>query len=215
MVLTAQPRGLTALRAVLWAGALAPALRLAAGFFQGTLGANPIEKITHVTGLTAMVLLLLTLAVTPVRRLTGWNPVIRIRRPLGLFAFFYATLHFATWMVLDLNLRLDWVWTEIRERPYITVGFAAFLVLVPLAVTSTKGWIRRLGRRWALLHRGAYVAAALAVVHFLWVVKADARLPWALAGVLVLLLAFRLPGSGRSRRTAPGARGAAASGSAD
>lgn len=183
---------LLTLRILLWLGALAPAAWLAAGFFLDWLGVNPIEKMTHVTGMTALILLLLTLAVTPLRRLTGWNPLIQLRRPLGLFAFVHATLHFSIWMVLDLGFRLDWVWGEIRERPFITVGFAAFLVMIPLAVTSTKGWIRRLGRRWALLHRGAYLAAGLAIVHFTWIQKADLRLPLLLAGVLGLLLAFRV-----------------------
>jgi methionine sulfoxide reductase heme-binding subunit len=193
------------LKILLWLGALAPAAWLAAGFFLDWLGVNPIEKMTHVTGMTALILLLLTLAVTPLRRLTGWNPLIRLRRPLGLFAFFNAFLHFSIWMVLDLGFQLAWVWEEIRERPFITVGFAAFLVMIPLAITSTKGWIRRLGRRWALLHRGAYLAAGLALVHFTWIQKADLRLPLLLAGVLALLLAFRIPlwlagGRGRSRK---------------
>lgn len=190
------------LRVALWLGAPAPAVWLLAGHFRGWLGVNPIEKLTHVTGLTALVLLLATLAVTPVRRLTGWNPVIRIRRPLGLFAFFYACLHVAVWMVLDLGFQLGWVWEDVRERPYITVGLGAFLLMVPLAVTSTRGWIRRLGRNWSRLHRLIYASAALGILHFYWLVKADVRLPLLLAGVFALLMAARLPG-----RRSPRCRG--------
>jgi len=141
--------------------------------------------------MSALVLLLVTLGVTPFRRLTGWNPVIQLRRPLGLFAFFYVCVHFSIWMGLDLGLRLDWVWDDIKERPFITVGFTGFLILIPLAVTSTKGWIRRLGRRWGKLHRGIYLAASLGVVHYYWLVKADVRLPLRLGAVLTVLLALR------------------------
>lgn len=181
------------LRIALWLGAAAPGAWLLAGHFRGWLGVNPIEKLTHVTGMAALVLLLVTLAVTPVRRLTGWNPLIRIRRPLGLFAFFYACLHVAIWMVLDLGLRFEWVWEDVRERPYITVGLAAFVLLVPLAVTSTRGWIQRLGRTWGRLHRLVYASAALGIVHFYWLVKSDVRLPLLLAGVFALLMAARVP----------------------
>lgn len=181
------------LRTVLWLGAPAPAAWLLAGYFLGWLGVNPIEKLTHVTGMTALVLLLVTLAVTPVRRLTGWNPVIRLRRPLGLFAFSYASIHLAIWMVLDLGLELAWAWEDVRERPYITVGMAAFLLLVPLALTSTRGWIRRLGRTWGRLHRLVYASTALGIVHYYWLVKSDVRLPLLLAGVFALLMAARLP----------------------
>lgn len=193
-----QKRAVTALKILLWLGALAPGVWLALGVFTGWLGVNPIETLTHVTGMSALVLLLLTLSVTPVRRLTGWNPLVRIRRPMGLFAFFYALAHFGIWAGLDLGLQVSWVLEDIRERPYITVGFAAFALLVPLAVTSTKGWIRRLGKRWAVLHRLTYVAAILGVVHFYWLVKADTRLPLLLAVVLAALLAFRLRGRRRS-----------------
>lgn len=188
------------LRIALWLGASAPAAWLLAGHFLGWLGVNPIEKLTHVTGMTALVLLLVTLAVTPVRRLTGWNAVVRIRRPLGLFAFSYASLHVAIWMVLDLGMQLDWVWEDIMERPYITVGLAAFVLLVPLAVTSTRGWIRRLGRTWGRLHRLVYASAALGIVHFYWLVKSDVRLPLLLAGVFALLMAARLPAFHRAVR---------------
>jgi sulfoxide reductase heme-binding subunit YedZ len=183
-----------ALKVLLWLGALAPGAWLVAGVFLGWLGANPIERLTHVTGMTTLVLLLLSLTVTPVRRLSGWNPAIKLRRPLGLFAFFYATCHFSIWFVFDMVFNLTWMLEDVVERPYITVGFTAFLILIPLAVTSTKGWIRRLGKKWRVLHRGIYVAATLGVIHFYWLVKADTRLPVVLGACLLVLLALRVPG---------------------
>ncbi len=193
------------LKVAVWAGALSPALWLGHAALTDGLGANPIEKLTHVTGMTALVLLLCTLAVTPVRRLTGWNPVIRLRRLLGLFAFFYAALHFLIWAVLDMTLAWSWMLEDIAQRLYITVGFTAFLLLIPLAVTSTRGWIRRLGRRWARLHRLVYLAATLGVVHFFWLVKSDIRQPLLMAVILAALLTMRLPPV--SARLARGARG--------
>jgi methionine sulfoxide reductase heme-binding subunit len=186
-------RTILALKAVLWLAALAPGAWLVAGIFRGWLGANPIERLTHVTGLTALVLLLVTLTVTPVRRITGWNPLIRLRRPLGLFAFFYALCHFSIWFVFDMVFNVSWMLQDVAERPFITVGMAALLVLVPLAVTSTRGWIRRLGRKWTTLHRGIYLAAALGVVHFYWGMKADTRLPVILGACLFVLLMLRVP----------------------
>jgi methionine sulfoxide reductase heme-binding subunit len=195
-------RAVLALKALLWASALAPAGWLLAGWFLGWLGANPIEKLTHVTGMSTLVLLLVTLAVTPARRLTGWNPIVRLRRPLGLFAFFYAALHLSVWMVLDLGFQVAWIAEDIAERPYITVGMAAFLLLVPLALTSTRGWIRRLGGNWSRLHALVYVSTALGIVHFYWLVKSDVRLPLALGGVYAALMASRVPGLMRRRRGA-------------
>ena len=181
------------LKVVLWIAALAPAAWLVRGVLQSDLGPNPIETLTHTTGMTALVLLLVTLAVTPVRRLTGWNPVIRLRRPLGLFAFFYAVSHFSIWFVFDMVFNVGWMIEDIAARPYITVGMAALVLLIPLAVTSTRGWIRRLGRKWAKLHRVVYVATGLAVVHFFWLVKSDYRQPILLASILALLLLARAP----------------------
>ncbi len=201
-------RSVRGLKVLLWVSALAPAAWIAAGAFRGWLGVNPIEKVTHVTGLSALVLLLLTLAVTPVRRMARWNRLIQLRRPLGLFAFFYAFLHFSIWMVLDLGFQLSWISEDIMERPYITVGFTAFVLLIPLAVTSTRGWIRRLGRRWATLHRLVYITATLGVIHFYWLVKADTSLPLLFAGILTLLLASRIGPwrEKRKRRQAASAR---------
>jgi sulfoxide reductase heme-binding subunit YedZ len=193
-------RVVLALKALLWTGALAPAAWLATGYVRQWLGANPIEKLTHVTGMTALVLLLCTLSITPLRRLTGWNPLIRLRRPLGLFAFFYALLHFGVWMVLDLGFELEWIAEDIAERPYITVGMIALVLLTPLALTSTKGWIRRLGRNWSKLHTLVYVVSGLGIIHFYWLVKSDVRLPLLLAGIFAALMAARVPVWVRGRR---------------
>jgi sulfoxide reductase heme-binding subunit YedZ len=195
-------RSVLALKVLLWMGALAPGAWLLVGFYAGWLGVNPIEKLTRVTGMTTLVLLLVTLAVTPVRRITGWNPIIRIRRPLGLFAFFYASVHFSIWFAFDMVFNVGWMLEDIAERRFITVGMAALLVLIPLAVTSTRGWIRRLGKRWTTLHRGVYLAAALGVVHYYWLVKADTRLPVLLGVVLAALLIARTPWFRRRRRRA-------------
>ncbi|MCD9032057.1 sulfoxide reductase heme-binding subunit YedZ [Luteimonas sp. Y-2-2-4F] len=156
------------------------------------LGADPVALIEHTLGLWALRFLLLTLAVSPLRQLTGQPALLRFRRLLGLYAFAYASLHFAAWLVLDL--RLDWgsVATEIARRPFITVGFLAWLLLVPLAVTSTRGWMRRLARNWQRLHRLVYAIAALAVLHFWWVVKSDIREPLLYAVLLAALLGWRL-----------------------
>jgi sulfoxide reductase heme-binding subunit YedZ len=200
-----QKRTVLLLKVVLWLSALTPGAWLLTGMFvyPDWVGANPIEKLTHVTGMTTLVLLLVTLSVTPLRRLSGWNPLIRLRRPLGLFAFFYALCHFSIWFVFDMVFNVTWMLEDVVERPFITVGFTAFLVLIPLALTSTKGWIRRLGKKWATLHKGIYVAAILGVVHFYWFVKADTRLPILLGACLLVLLALRSPRFSPKRK-APG-----------
>jgi sulfoxide reductase heme-binding subunit YedZ len=180
-------------------------------FARDALGANPIEEITHRTGKSALVLLGLSLAVTPVRRFTGWNGAIKLRRMLGLFAFFYAALHFLTWMVLDLFFEWSAIGGDIVDRPYITVGFTAFVLLIPLAVTSTAGWVRRLGgKRWQRLHRVVYAIAFLALVHFFWSQKKDISEPTIFATAIGALLAARLlPVPRRApapRRRPPGER---------
>ena len=185
-------RATAAIKAVVWIGALSPLALLVWDGFGGGLGAEPIEEVTHRTGIAALVLLLCSLAVTPLRRVTGWNRVVKLRRPVGLFAFFYATLHFLTYL-FDQEFLPEYVVEDVVEHPYVTAGFTAFLLLVPLALTSTQGMIRRLGRRWQKLHRLVYVAAALAVLHFLWLVKKDLTEPLVYAAVLAVLLAFRLP----------------------
>jgi sulfoxide reductase heme-binding subunit YedZ len=187
-------------KAAVFALALLPFALLVKDGLTDNLTADPIEEITHRTGWWTLSLLLVTLAVTPARRLTGWNRLVQLRRPLGLFAFFYATLHVLTYFGLDQLFALDYLVEDVVERPYITVGFTAWLLLVPLAVTSTRGWIRRLGKRWQRLHRLVYLAAVLGVVHFLWLVKADTREPLIFAAVLGALFLLRLPLRGRVRR---------------
>jgi sulfoxide reductase heme-binding subunit YedZ len=155
------------------------------------LGANPVETLNHRTGIWTLRLLLITLTVTPLRRLTGWNNLIRLRRMLGLYTFFYACLHFLTWLVFDHLFDVHEIAKDIIKRPYITVGFLAFVLLIPLAVTSTKDWVKRLGSRWARLHRLVYVIATGGVLHFLWLVKADVREPVVYASILAVLLAYR------------------------
>jgi sulfoxide reductase heme-binding subunit YedZ len=156
------------------------------------LGADPVAEIEHRLGIWALRFLLIALAVTPLRQLTGQPVLIRFRRMLGLYAFAYASLHLAAYLVLDLRGYWLQIFEEIVKRPYITVGFAAWLLLVPLAVTSTTGWIRRLGKRWAALHKLVYAIAVLAVLHFWWLVKSDIREPALYAGILAVLLGWRL-----------------------
>lgn len=156
------------------------------------LGADPVAEIEHRLGIWALRFLLITLAVKPLRQLTGQPVLVRFRRMLGLYAFAYTTLHLMAYLVLDLRGYWLQIFEEIVKRPYITVGFAAWLLLVPLAVTSTTGWIRRLGRRWALLHTLVYAIAVLAVLHFWWLVKSDIREPALYAAILALLLGWRL-----------------------
>ena len=172
---------------------LLPLLRLVGLGFSGELGANPIEFITRSTGTWTLVGLLVTLSVTPLRRLTGRADLVRYRRMLGLFAFFYACLHFVTYVWLDQFFDPAAIARDIVKRPFITVGFTAFVLLLPLAVTSTHAMMRRLGRRWQQLHRLIYVIALLGVIHFLWLVKKDLTEPLTFGAVLALLLALRLP----------------------
>lgn len=168
----------------------------------GALGANPVEEVTHFTGDWALRFLVLTLAVTPVRQLFGWNAVIGYRRLLGLLCFFYACLHVSTYVVLDHFF--DWraIVEDVAKRPYVTAGFAAFVSLTPLAITSTRGWIRRLGKRWTQLHRLIYFAAIAAVVHYWWLVKADIREPLLYAAVVGVFLSSRVVVSLRARQKA-------------
>lgn len=179
------------LKLLIFGGGLIPFGMLVAGIVTDNLGANPIEFITHETGTFALAFLVVTLSISPIRRLTGWHEVIRVRRMLGLFAFFYACLHFLTWFVFDHTLDVGGMIEDVAKRPYITVGMTAFLMMLPLALTSTTAMIRRLGKRWQMLHRLTYAAAVAGVVHFWWLVKADITEPrrWALA--LTVLLGLR------------------------
>ncbi len=189
-------------KVVLWVACLAPfaLLVLQAFGYAGGLGANDVEKVRDVCGKTGLNLLLITLAVTPLRRWTGINRLITFRRPLGLFAFFYVTLHFVTYVVLDLGLIFQpalagqILLADIAERPYITVGFTAFVLLIPLAATSTRALQRRLGRNWAKLHRLIYVVAVLGIIHYYWQVKSDLDFvqPLIYATILAVLLGARV-----------------------
>jgi sulfoxide reductase heme-binding subunit YedZ len=173
--------------------ALAPLALLVLDFFNDHLTANPIQAATLRTGLPALVLLVLSLAVTPLNTLFGWKRVVTLRRPLGLYAFLYASIHMLIFFVIDYGLDLGLIWQTITEKPYVLVGLSALLILIPLAITSTKGWQRRLGKRWKVLHRLVYLAAPLAVVHFVWLVKSDIREPLLYGAAVILLLALRLP----------------------
>jgi methionine sulfoxide reductase heme-binding subunit len=156
------------------------------------LGANPIDEVTDQTGIWTLRLLLITLAVTPARRLTGWNRLIQLRRMLGLFAFFYGSLHFLTYLWLDQFFVIEDIIADVKDRPFITVGFASFTLLIPLAVTSTTAMIKRLGGKWwQRLHRLVYVIAIGGVVHYLWLVKADTQQPLLYGGILGVLLVYR------------------------
>jgi sulfoxide reductase heme-binding subunit YedZ len=208
--------------------ALVPAAWTIWAFQTGALSANPLSDVTNETGVWTLRFLCVTLAITPLRRITGWNLVIRFRRMLGLFAFFYGTLHFLTYVIADRFASLidfpdgivAWstarnllaaIGEDVYKRPYITVGFTALVLMLPLAVTSTAGWIRRLGgRRWQTLHRLIYVSAIGGVIHYWWLVKADVSRPQTYAVVVGLLLAFRVYWS-RVRSTAPRARTSAPS----
>jgi methionine sulfoxide reductase heme-binding subunit len=180
--------------------ALAPAAYLLFRTFTGRLTANPIEDITLTTGIWALRFLVLTLAVTPARRITKWNDVVRFRRMLGLFAFFYATLHLATFVVLDHYFDVRRILADIVKRPYITMGSIAFLSMLPLALTSTKGWIRRLGRKWQALHRLIYLSGIAAAIHYLWKVKVMVGSPVYYAAAVAALLLFRLAWRVRNTR---------------
>lgn len=183
---------LRAARPVLFVLSLGPAIRLLLRGLQGDLGVNPAETLQLETGLWTFRFLLLTLAVTPVRRLTGWNRVIQYRRMLGLFAFFYGVVHMLTYVALDLSFAMGDFAADVAKRPFITLGVLALALMVPLAVTSTRGWIRRLGRRWQSLHRLIYASAVFAALHYAWKVKVFTGSPVWYAAAVALLLGLRL-----------------------
>ncbi len=188
-------RTLRLVKLFVWLGCLAPAAILvlrAANVAAFSLGANPVEELLNVCGKTGLNLLMITLMVTPVRRATGLNWLLGLRRLLGLFAFFYLATHFLVYLSLDLGFAWGTVLVDIAERPYITVGFTALMLLVPLAVTSTNGWQRRLGRKWVKLHRLVYLIAVLGVVHYWWQVKLDVADPAWYAVLLAILFGARV-----------------------
>jgi sulfoxide reductase heme-binding subunit YedZ len=181
------------LKPALFLACLWPLGWLIYNMFFGDLGANPVETITNTTGIWTLRFLAITIAITPIRWLTKWNPIITFRRMIGLFAFFYGTVHFLIYFILDRSLMFDGLWEDIVERPYITVGFTAFVLMIPLALTSTQASIRRLGgKRWNLLHKLVYVSAALGVVHYWWKVKLDVTDPMVYAAIVAALLGVRV-----------------------
>ena len=180
------------IKIAIFIGALVPLGRLAWKALHQGLGANPIEVITHSTGDWTLILILTTLSITPLRKLTKQYWLIGVRRMIGLFAFFYACLHFTTYIWLDKFFDWHEMIKDIAKRPFITVGFTAFVLLIPLAITSTRGWIRRLGKNWQRLHRLIYISAMAGVIHYIWLVKADLRKPLQYAFVLGVLLLYRI-----------------------
>ena len=186
---------------------LGPLAWLAYGVFMDALGANPIAEITNETGVWTLRFLAITLLITPLRKLTKWNVLIKYRRMFGLFAFFYGCLHFTTYIWLDQFFDWGGIVKDVMKRPFITVGFTAFVLMIPLALTSTAGWIRRLGgKRWNLLHRLIYATAVLGVIHYLWLVKADTIRPIRYGVVIGVLLAARAAFAWHRRLTVTASR---------
>jgi methionine sulfoxide reductase heme-binding subunit len=180
-------------KACLFLLCLAPLAFLLWGFFHNELSANPIEYITHKTGDWTLRFLLITLSVTPFRKILNLPKLARFRRMLGLFAFFYGCLHLTTWVWLDKFFDVQEMWKDVLKRGFITVGMTGFVLMIPLALTSTDKWVRRLGFvRWQRLHRLVYFSALAGVIHYYWLVKSDVRLPLLYAGILALLLGYRL-----------------------
>ena len=188
-------KNISLIKAVVFIACLLPFAQLLLAAFDlagQSLGANPIEELLHQLGLWGLRLLLLTLAITPLRRMTGKSWLLKLRRMLGLFSFFYVSLHFLTYAILDQGFSFGAIGEDILERPYITLGISALLMLIPLAVTSTNGWMRRLGRGWEKLHQLVYLIATLGVWHFFWQVKLDTREPLVYVGMLAVLLGYRV-----------------------
>ena len=196
-------------KVVLFLFCLVPFASLVWRALHANLGANPVEFVQHATGDWTLRFLVFTLSITPLRRLLSIPELIRFRRMLGLFAFFYVCLHFLTYIGPDQSFNLGGMWKDVQKRRYITVGFTAFVLLIPLAFTSTAGWIRRLGgRRWQLLHRAIYVSAVCGVIHYYWLVKSDVRKPLFYGAIVAVLLAWRLGDWFLRRRREPSARAA-------
>lgn len=181
-----------AAKVLVFIACLAPLVWLLVRTLTGRLGINPVEDLELTTGIWSLRFLVITLAVTPVRRITGWNRVIQYRRMFGLFTFFYVCVHFAIYIGIDQFFAFGAILKDVAKRPFITMGFTAFVLMIPLALTSTKGWIRRLGRRWQVLHRLIYICAVSAAIHYLWKVKVMIGSPVYYAFVIALLLGFRV-----------------------
>ena len=171
---------------------LVPLGLLVRAFLLDELGANPIEKVELETGRWTLRMLAITLAITPLRRITGWNGLARYRRMLGLFTYFYASTHLLVYIGLDMVFDASDIIEDVLKHLYVTVGMLTFLILTPLAITSTKGWVRRLGKRWVKLHRLIYVAAITGTIHYLWAVKKDTFLPLVYLAIFIVLLGYRL-----------------------
>ncbi len=184
---------LTRFQILIHLAALAPLAVLAWDVGRGNLSVNPIQDITFRTGKAAIVLLIASLACTPANTVFGFRQAIKVRRPLGVYAFVYALIHFFIYIGLDYGFDFGLIWLELTEKRYVLVGFATFLILLPLAITSTKGWQKRLRKRWTTLHKWVYLAGGLAVFHYIWVQKSDIRQPVLWGVVLVLLLIARIP----------------------
>jgi len=188
---------IAASKPLVFALCLVPLAWLAWDTFNQTLGTDPVAQLEHRSGDWTLRILLATLAITPLRMLTGQNWLIRYRRMLGLFAFFYASVHMSMYLIVDLGGFWSQIFVEIAKKPYITVGFTAWLLMIPLAITSTKGMIRRLGRNWQRLHRLVYVIGLCGVLHFMWLVKSGNKIavtePLIYLAILIVLLAFRVP----------------------
>jgi methionine sulfoxide reductase heme-binding subunit len=181
-----------AAKVLVFIACLAPLIWLAIRTLTNRLGINPVEDLELTTGIWALRFLVITLAVTPVRRITGWNRVIQYRRMFGLFTFFYVCIHFTIYIGIDQFFAFGSIVKDVAKRPFITMGFTAFVLMIPLAMTSTKGWIRRLGKKWQLLHRLIYISAVCAAIHYLWKVKVMIGSPVYYAVVIGALLGFRL-----------------------
>jgi sulfoxide reductase heme-binding subunit YedZ len=186
---------------------LLPLTQIGFAYFTNTLTVNPIQDLTLRTGKAALIMLMLSLAATPIQIVFKFNPVLKTRRTMGLYAFFYAAIHFLIFLVLDYGLNLTYILEAVFEKRYALVGFAAFLILLPLAITSTKGWKRRLKKNWIKLHRWIYLAGFLVIVHYVWLVKSDIREPLAWGVMLTLFLVLRSPAVRAVFRNNPSRRG--------
>ena len=202
-----RPQGARWAKPALFLVCLLPLAYVGWKFATDRLGANPIRELEIETGLWTLRLLAVTLAITPVRRAFGWNWLVKYRRMLGLFTFTYACVHLSMWVGVDLFFAWSDMWGEIVKHKYILIGMATWLIMLPLALTSTKGWVRRLGKRWTTLHRLVYAAAITGTIHYLWAVKKDTFFPLVYLAVFVLLLGYRVIAAMQKRASARASNG--------